>query len=42
MDIWSCFGLVFPYCVIWNGSVYHLMLEVDDLLFYFDFISDYS
>jgi hypothetical protein len=28
--------------MIWNGSVYPLMLETCDLLFDFDFIGDYS
>ena len=45
----SCFGPVFPHCaffpLFWNDNVYilcHDVLEVWDLLFYFDFIRDYS
>jgi hypothetical protein len=41
-DFWSCFGTVFPHYDIWNCNIYPVILEICGLLFYFDFIGDYS
>ena len=40
-SFWPYFGPVFPH-LFWNGNLCPVMLDVCELLFYFDFIGDYS